>query len=428
VEGTGFTMGGMVGSLCGVPLFTPANANSMSGMDAFLPGAVGLPDLLHEQGYFLSFLGGAPLDFAGKGKFLRTHHFDESAGFSELHGKTRDRAYINNWGLYDDTTFDFAYDRLVELARQKRPFGLFLLTLDTHPPIGYISRSAVSGPYGDGTNPMLNAVKASDELIAQFVERVRTSPAGKNTVIVIASDHLAMLNSASDRLRQGARSNLFLILDPRDPQGRRVDRAGSTLDIGATVLRPLGFEGRINLGRDLLDANTSESEIAHIQKTETLLSWRSELIRLWDFPRFKTTFSFEPKSARVKIDGREFQAPVLIELGDNGRTTLRFQFNALYETHLAEQAAKLPPGRKYLLVVKPDDARSLMADETTAQSAAPWILIAGKAGGSRMAVPLADEISYSRLQVDELVAGSPMVATRSSPAVHRVDERDGASE
>jgi len=420
LEGTGFTMGGMVGSLCGVPLFTPANANSMSGMDAFLPGAVGVPDLLHDQGYFLSFIGGAQLDFAGKKKFLHTHHFDESAGFSELHGKTADPTYISNWGLYDDTMFDFAYERAVQLSEQKRPFGLFLLTLDTHAPEGHISRTATSGPYRDGSNPMLNAVKASDELITRFVERLRHSPAGKNLVVVIVSDHVAMENSASDLLRQGERRNLFLILDPRNPTGTRIDRPGSTLDIGATLLPTLGFKGRINLGRDLRDPATEDSELQHIQNTETLLSWRAEIIRLWDFPQLKYSLAFDPASSVVKIDGRQFQAPVLIELADNGRTTMRFQFDALYESHLAEQTKKLRSGEKFLLVVKPDDARDLLTQGE--ETEAPWVLVAGRAGGTHITIPLANEISYSKNQIDRFLSRAAPPSHGSASVANPIEE------
>ena len=405
VEGTGFTMGGMVASLCGIPLFTPAHANSMSGMDAFLPGVTGVSDLLHDQGYFLSFIGGAYLDFAGKRKLLATHHFDESAGFQELHGRTQDRAYINNWGLYDDTMYDFAYDRVVQLANEKRPFGLFLLTLDTHHPDGHVSRSVTSGPYGDGSNPMLNAVKGSDELIARFVHRVWASPQGKNIVIVIASDHLAMMNAASNLLQRGERRNLFLILDPRNPTGTHVDRVGSTLDIGVTILPTLGFKGRMNLGRDLRDPASSESEIVHIQKTDTLLSWRQEIIRFWDFPRFKNSFSFDPKSAQVKIDHRQFQAPVLVELADDGRTTLHFEFDALYDVRLAEQAAKLAPGTRYLLVAKPEDAQVLLTEQK-AKIETPWVLIAGRAGQGRTTVPLTNEITFSKQQVEKFLMHS----------------------
>jgi phosphoglycerol transferase len=418
VEATGFTMGGMVASLCGVPLFTPAHANSMSGMDAFLPGAVGLTDLLHDQGYFLSFIGGASLDFAGKRKFLSTHHFDESAGFQELHGRTQDRKYINNWGLYDDTMFDFAAERVSELSSQKRPFGLFVLTLDTHPPDGHVSKSAKSGPYGDGSNPMLNAVKASDELIARFVHRVWASPGGKDLVVVIVSDHLAMENSAIGLLKRGERRNLFLILDPRNLTGTRVDRLGSTLDTGVTMLPALGFKGRLNLGRDLRDPATSESEIVHIQKTETLLSWRPEIIRLWDFPRFTKSFAFDPKSAHVTIDGRQFQAPVLVELARDGRTTLRFQFDALYEAHLAQQAVKLAPGTRYLLVAKTDDAQILL-QKPPATDDSSWVLIAGRAGEGHTTVPLSKEATFSRSQVDDLLTHltAPPVRSASLPGM-----------
>ncbi|HTO03619.1 MAG TPA: sulfatase-like hydrolase/transferase, partial [Opitutus sp.] len=155
VEGTGFTMGGLVAGLCGIPLFSPAHANSMSGMDSFLPGVAGLSDLLHEQAYHLAFMGGASLDFAGKGKFLRTHQFDELSGFSELHARVSDKAYINNWGLYDDTLFDMAFDRFRELSENGKRFALFLLTLDTHHPNGHVSRGAGISQYGDGTNPLL---------------------------------------------------------------------------------------------------------------------------------------------------------------------------------------------------------------------------------------------------------------------------------
>jgi phosphoglycerol transferase len=279
---------------------------------------------------------------------------------------------------------------------------LFLLTLDTHSPDGHISKSASARAYQDGRNPMLNAIKASDELIARFIRRLWADPAGKDVVVVLVSDHIAMENTASDLLRQGERRNLFLIFDPRNATGTRIDRAGSTLDIGTTILPSLGFKGRINLGRDLRDPATSDAELAHIQKTETLLSWRPEVIRLWEFPRFARSLSFDPASSMVNIDGRQFLAPVLVELGENGRTTLRFEFDALYDTHLAEQAEKLPPGTSYLLVVKPDDAQSLLKDKPESMSA-PWVLIASRAGQARTVVPLPNAATFSKSQIDDLL-------------------------
>ena len=402
VHGTGFTMGGIVGSLCGIPLFTPSHANSMSGMDSFLPGAKGLSDLLKEQGYRLSFMGGASLDFAGKGKFFKTHGFDEVSGFQQLHPQVPDQAYLNNWGIYDDTLFDLAYARFLALAGQKNPFGLFILTLDTHHPQGHVSKSAPRQSYGDGRNPVLNAVAAFDSLIGQFVRRIRASAAGRDTVIVITSDHLAMQNSASEQLKQGERRNLFLVLDPQEAAGGRIERQGSTLDVGVTLLSSLGFSGRIGAGRDLRDPTIPEAERAHIQQTATLLSWRPELAKFWDFPRLRQSLTLSADAESVTIDGRAFRAPVLVELERDGRTTLRFEFDAAGDARLAQQAEALGAGRRFLLVVKTEDA-SPFAVEPAPAGGAPWVLVVGQAGSGHTTAPLTPGATFSREAIESML-------------------------
>jgi phosphoglycerol transferase len=401
-ESTGFTMGGLVASLCGIPLFTPSHGNSMSGMDAFLPRAVGLSNLLHDEGYYLSFMEGAFLQFAGKGKFLASHQFEEMAGFETLQARLPDKTYVSNWGLFDDTLFDLAYERFLELSAQKNRFGLFLLTLDTHHPEGHLSRTVAATAYGDGRNPMLNAVAAADRLIGSFVRRIQDSPQGKNTVIVIASDHLALMNAAHWQLERGQRRNLFLVLDPRDPLPRQVARQGSTLDTGTTLLPFLGYRGSIGLGRDLLDPAVPDGEIAHIQNSQTLLSWRGELEKFWWFPRFRKAFSFREDMAEVTIDGRHFSAPVLVQLGAQDRTVLRFEFDAVWDVRLAQQAERLERGSNYLLVAARKDAQELLPARAAGDS--PWVLIVGKAGLGHVALPCANGATFTKREIDELLA------------------------
>ncbi|MCG6918089.1 MAG: sulfatase-like hydrolase/transferase, partial [Deltaproteobacteria bacterium] len=198
--GTGWTIGGMVASQCGIPLFAPADGNSMAGMDVFLPSATCLGDLLHDEGYKLIYYGGADLAFAGKGKFYSTHKFDQIAGRDELLPFLLDKSYMSGWGLYDDSLFDLAYKRFVEMSELDENFALFLLTLDTHHPDGHPSKSCQGIIYKDGSNPMLNAVACSDYLITQFVKTIMQSPYGKKTVVVVLSDHLALRNAAYDLL------------------------------------------------------------------------------------------------------------------------------------------------------------------------------------------------------------------------------------
>jgi phosphoglycerol transferase len=396
-------MGGIVASQCGIPLFTPSHANSMSGMDSFLPAAIGLGDLLHEEGYFLSFMEGAYMSFAGKGKFLRTHHFDETLGFAELYSRISDQSYINNWGLFDDSVFDLAFDHYTELSGRQQKFGLFVLTLDTHHPEGHRSRSMASVGYSDGTNPILNAVAASDALIARFVRRIQASPYGKKTVIVIASDHTALENTATDQLNRRSRRNMLIVLDPRRPEGHRYERAGSTLDTGVTLLSFLGYKGQIGLGRDLLDPAISDAEIAHIEDSSTLQSWRGEISKFWEFPHLRESISFTDDPPVITIDGRNFKAPVLIELGENYRTMLRFEFDATWDVRLADQVQRLPSDEPYLLIAKNADAKMLLAEPIEAT----WVLVLGKAGGGRMAMPFDQGAKLSRKEIDRYLAALP---------------------
>ena len=93
ISGTGWTIGGMTASQCGIPLVTPSHGNSMSGMDAFLPDAICLGDLLCKEGYELHYFHNSSIDFAGTGKFYCTHGFQEASGKVKLSKMMHDISY-----------------------------------------------------------------------------------------------------------------------------------------------------------------------------------------------------------------------------------------------------------------------------------------------------------------------------------------------
>lgn len=345
VAGTEWTIAGMVASQCAIPLLAPTDGNAMGGMDAFLPGATCLGDLLKSEGYRLAYYGGANLHFAGKGKFYATHGFDEIAGRSELRPRLPDAQYVNAWGLYDDSLFELAYEKYAELARARRPFALLLLTLDTHHPNGHVSRSCASVPYGDGANPMLNAVRCADRLVGGFVERIRGSPWGRDTVIVVASDHLAMRNAAYERLTRKLRSNLFMVLDPRRAAGGRIETPGSMLDVAPTVMSFLGFDAEIGLGIDLMRAD--EAARARAARVRARLEgWRGPLTRFWGFPRIERYLEVDAERRALRIDGRTFRVPSLLEVDADLQTVMRFPgTNAA-----ADKVVREAQGRPFLLV------------------------------------------------------------------------------
>jgi len=323
VSGTSWTIAGMVASQCGIPLFTPSHGNSMSGMNKFLPGAFCLSDLLKNEGYHLAYLGGAKTKFAGKGTFYETHQYDEVAGSGELLPLLQDPAYANAWGLYDDSLLDLAYEKYLRLAQAQQKFGLFLLTMDTHHPNGHGSGKCKEMPYRDGENSILNAVFCADYLLAEFVDRIRNSPFGKNTVIILASDHLAMRNSAYDLLEGQPRRNLFMILSPDNGQGRKVHTPGSTLDIGPSFMPFMGYKAQLGLGSDLLNMDRqAEARANHIR--ERLSAWGEPVSRFWGFPAINESVEVDVEKSVVRIDGQPISFPCFIEIDGLMQTVIKF--------------------------------------------------------------------------------------------------------
>lgn len=398
VAGTGWTVGGMTASLCGIPLFTPSHGNSMSGMDHFLPSAVGFGDLLNESGYQLNYMGGASLDFAGKGKLLKTHGFTNVMGRDELLPKLENKTYRTSWGLYDDSLFDMAYNRFIELSEVGNKFGLFMLTLDTHHPNGHPSASCKDIKYKDGSNPILNAVACSDHLISMFINKIAQSPYADNTIVVLVSDHLAMRNTASDLLQSKDRRNLFMIIDPSKNNSNEIKTVGSTLDIGPTVLPFLGYTGDIGLGRNLLNDEMPEEDRLFIHSN--LRKWRQPIEAFWDFPKIQDDLKINVDSQIVSIDGRNFRMPILVELNNMLETTLKFQFNASSgHKSLVEHRKELGRDSYFLLIDKCCNAREL--DNSLGKKG--FCLLAGQGKKYTKITKLNNDIKYTANEIRQLL-------------------------
>ncbi|MFT4872143.1 MAG: phosphoglycerol transferase [Congregibacter sp.] len=317
-RGTGFTIGGLVASQCGLPLLTAGSSNSMRGMDQFLPKASCLGDLLSETGMSMNYLGGADLDFAGKGKFLSTHGFSHPKGLKDLGPQLPDPSYVSSWGLYDDSLLDQLRSTHRTLKGKNAPYALFALTMDTHHPNGHQSASCTK-PYRDGSNKMLNAVHCSDRLVSTLIREIRQSEDFENTVLVVASDHTALRNAASDLLGKGRRRNLFMIFTAAQAGGVAISRRASTFDIAPTVLSALGWENTsIGLGRNLLKGKpTFREAIADLNGDTLIGAWSEDVNAFWQFPSAQEGFEVLPEESVVVMQNRRFALPIVIEFDDN---------------------------------------------------------------------------------------------------------------
>lgn len=317
LPGTDYTIAGMVSSQCGIPLFAPFEGNSSSSLSSFFPKNVCLGDILKASGYENYFMQGADLRFAGKDVFLQSHGFDYMFGAQELKGIVADPTYRNNWGFYDDTVLDEVYQKYMELSKANKRFSLFTLTVDTHHPDGFISKTCSRRSYTfDGkVNQSFSAVACSQQHVAALIEKIKASPYFKNTVIVVSSDHLAMNNTAWKYLNKQARNNLFFVIRGDKPEQKLIPVKRSTLDNGATVLDILGGDNYIGLGRSSLSSESLSTVFMNIK--EKILEWKPDVIDLWHFPKSISEYVIDRKKNTFSFSGAHFKMPLLLRITDD---------------------------------------------------------------------------------------------------------------
>ncbi|MGL5968591.1 MAG: phosphatidylglycerol--membrane-oligosaccharide glycerophosphotransferase [Kluyvera sp.] len=379
LPGTDYTIAGMVASQCGIPLFAPFEGNASASLSSFFPQNICLGDILKNSGYQNYFVQGANLRFAGKDVFLKSHGFDHLYGAEELKGTVADPAYKNDWGYYDDTVLDEAWKKFETLSREGKRFSLFTLTVDTHHPDGFISRSCNRKRYdiNGKANQSFSAVACSQESIAEFINKIKASPWFKNTIIVVSSDHLAMKNTAWDELNKLDRSNLFFVIRGDKPDAQELLAVKrSTMDNGATVLDLLGGDNFIGLGRSSLSGQ-SLSEV-FLNMKEKVLAWKPDIIRLWNFPKEIKNFSVDTQKNMIAFSGSHFRLPLLLRVSDNRVEPLP---ESEYSAPLRYQLADFAPRDNFVWVDRCYKMGQLWSTELSLST--DWCVSQGQLGGEQ---------------------------------------------
>lgn len=249
----GWTMAGMVGTQCGVPLkhqLVPSMDGSRQTptSGAFLPGATCLGDVLKARGYHSVYLGGADLTFAGKGNYYLDHGYAESKGLADWVAAGEDPSNISAWGLRDSRLFAQAARTVDALHAARTPFNLTVLTLDTHEPPA-LHPDCVT-PDADA---MARAVVCSTRTVAAFINHLKTSGYLKDTVVMVMGDHLKMTPlGASFTSKLSAVSDRRIVCRIWSPDRFVFTRNDADqLSVLPTTLELLGFtvpDGRAGLG------------------------------------------------------------------------------------------------------------------------------------------------------------------------------------
>lgn len=276
--GISYTMAGIVSSQCGLPLkvMIAATKNRQGHlMDRFMPNAICIGDVLKQQGYENVFLGGASLQFAGKGKFFREHGYDKTMGREEWIDTGRyKKEDMNYWGLYDEDLFIEAKKELKRLKNLGKPFNLTILTINMHNPKGFLSPSCKA----QGGKNFEDIVGCNVKTVADFVSDIQQEGYLKDTNVVILGDHLTMPNDVYKKLRQhgeGYIYNKWITEDTFNPTHHEIVH----FDIAPTVLDFIGVRshaGRFGMGYSVLSDTAKTIEANRIEEIKKHLLERSQ--------------------------------------------------------------------------------------------------------------------------------------------------------
>jgi phosphoglycerol transferase len=211
-----------------------------------------LTDILARDGYRTEFVKGFDLGFAGTDAFLRSHRYDRAMGLHEYPGYS---GPFSEWGAYDDGLYDFALGEVKRLREAGEPFYFTLTTNGGHFPNGVVSPECGGDPErNENRLPLVAALDCTNRLTGRFIDRLEKAGLLENTIVVLQSDHLMMLNPLDAKLDAHSRRNLFIAFGPGVPQAES-DRPASMVDVYPTLLELLGYslpEHRAALGVSLL--------------------------------------------------------------------------------------------------------------------------------------------------------------------------------
>lgn len=254
--GTTWTAGALIAATAGIHLQLPKGVDNNKYADyfkEFLPGAVGITDILHENGYRQMAMFGSDASFGGRREFFTQHGVDEI--FDLYTARQRglvSQNYFRWWGFEDKKLFEFAKSELTSLAAGEEPFAFYMLTADTHFPNGYVCEDC-----GDEfAQQYENVIACSSKRVYEFVRWLQAQPFYENTTIVITGDHATMDNAyISQNVESNyVRSQYNCFINAAATPTITKNRASTVFDMYPTTLAAMGctMEGdRLGLGTNL---------------------------------------------------------------------------------------------------------------------------------------------------------------------------------
>ena len=280
LTGATWTMGAMFAHTSGLPLNISIDGNNMDTQDSFFPGIITMGDILREEGYSQTLLIGSDATFGGRRLYFTDHgQFDIVDYNYAAENQMIPEGYAVWWGYEDQKLFQFAKNKLTELAAQDSPFNLTMLTVDTHFEDGYVCEQC-RNEYED--NPYANVMACSSRQLGEFINWIQQQDFYENTTIVLAGDHPTMDSDfCEDVSDMYDRKTYVTYINSAAEKEVDEPRVYSTFDLFPTTLAAMGvrIEGeRLGLGTNLYSSTQTLLERFDVDTVQRELKKKSKLM------------------------------------------------------------------------------------------------------------------------------------------------------
>jgi len=260
---------GTIYSLESVLVGTPNSPLSQSVyQNRSLSSSVAKP--FHDKGYSSSFVTGSSLGWRNLDKFIYHQYFDNVEGESALK-KFYPNASTCEWGVHDE----YIFDRVFQILKQKDEEPNFIFTLtDSKHNLYKIPDYYQNYPLSI-SDEIKSKLKVSEEVayknllgyqyanncLGQFIEELRKSPLGENTIVVATGGHntLQLFEFADiDLFWKYSVPLIIYVPEKYKPKNEVETKAfGSHKDIFPTIFNlSLSNASYLNTGNNLLSTDT----------------------------------------------------------------------------------------------------------------------------------------------------------------------------
>lgn len=245
--------------------------------EKYMSGIYGLGDLLKDHGYQNELISAANTTYGNLKEYYINHgkyNIIDIDNLTEFGFKitSKDKG---KWGINDRCLFEIAKKRLDTLSKEKKPFNLQLITIDTHFVDGYI------GEYSETKfkRQYENAYATTSKLIKNFVDYIKAQPYYKDTTIVIVGDHLIMQSDFMNDKMCKNRTIYNCIINSVNKTHINKKRTYTALDLYPTIVSAMGGKikgNRLALGVNLFSDKKTLAEKYGVKKLNNELKKTSK--------------------------------------------------------------------------------------------------------------------------------------------------------